>query len=25
VPNASLATYKAANIWSTYASQMVGV
>jgi len=25
VPNASLATYQAANIWSTYASQMVGV
>ena len=25
VPSASLATYKAANIWSTYASQMVGV
>ena len=25
VPAASLATYQAANIWSTYASQMVGV
>ncbi len=25
VPSASLATYQAANIWSTYASQMVGV
>lgn len=25
VPSASLATYQAANIWSTYASQMVGI